>query len=96
VVGDGCNIAGTMQDADNDDCIGKRAIIDGVGAMEGDAQAWRKLLTGRRRQRKMPDRLKGGFNRMDKTGGNFLGGLARYIHPDFGKVDFGCIGEAEC
>jgi hypothetical protein len=95
LVRDSGNIARAMQDTDNDHGIRQRAVVDGVRAVERDAQAGGKLLSQGRGQGEIPHRLKGGFDRRDKAGGVFLRRPACNITPDFGKVGFGCLREAK-
>jgi hypothetical protein len=92
---DSGDIARAMQDADDDHGIRKRAVVNGVRAVECDAQAGGKLLSQGRSEGEIPHRFKGGFDCRDKAGGNFLGRLACNIRPDFGKVSFSGISEAK-
>ncbi len=51
--GQGRDIAGTVYYADDYDCVRRGKIIDGVGAVEGDPQAWRELAAGGIGEREM-------------------------------------------
>jgi hypothetical protein len=51
-----------VQHADDDHGVRERAVIDGIGAMERDAEAGGKLLARGCGKGEIPYRLKGGFD----------------------------------
>lgn len=88
-------VACAVQHADDNNHIGKRAIIDRIRAVESDTQSGGKFLTRRSGERKIPDRLKGCFNRGDKARRDFFGCVACDSEPDFGEVLLGGLGKAK-
>ena len=95
MIRDCCRVACAVQHADDNNRVRKRTIINRIGAMESDAQSGGKLLSRRSGEWKIPDRLKGRFNRGDKARRDFLGCVACDSEPDFGEVLLGGLGKAK-
>jgi hypothetical protein len=72
MIGDRGGVARAMQDTDDDNRVWKRPIVDGIGIMEGNPKTGAKLLPCRRGEWKVPHRFEHGFDRRNKTRGDFL------------------------
>jgi len=79
-------VASTVQDADDDNGIRKRPIVDRIRTIKGDPQPRPKLLPGRRRQREMSHRFKCRLDRREKPRRHQLRRLCGDVSPDLGEV----------
>ena len=94
-LGDGRDIARTMNDAHDDQLGGTHEIVDRVFLVERDSQAGGKMLALRAAQRKVQKGLKRAAEGMDKVGGDALRGFGGDRCPDFGEVGFRRLGQTE-
>ena len=88
-------VACAVQHANDNNRVGKPTIIDRIMTVESDTQSNGKFLTRGRGERKIPDRLKGPFNRGDKARRDFFGCVACDSEPDFNEVLLGGLGQAK-
>lgn len=85
-----------MQHADDNQFIRPRFVIDGVGAVEGDAQVWCELFPRRAGKREMPQRFERRFDLADEADRDLLGCIESDPRPEFGEIGFCRVGYAEC
>lgn len=91
-LGNHCNVARPVYDANDHDRIGMRQVIDGIGTVKRDPKARSKLLPSGTGKREMSKRLKGCLDRADKARRDLLRRLGRQSGPDFGEVSLSRIG----
>ena len=84
-----------MQDANDHDRVLVMHIVDGVITGETDAQVGREVLARGRSEWKMPQRFAILFDPVDESRCCRLRGLDSDVEPDFGKVGFRRLGQAE-
>lgn len=86
LAGDGRNIAGAMQDTNNNDFIGMGKVIDRVLLIEEHAQIRGKMRTGSTRERKAQHLIKSGLDAGDKFRCERFRGLLGQVAPDLCEV----------
>jgi hypothetical protein len=84
-----------MKDANDDDGVGKRPVVDGVGTVKGHAQAGCEVIAGSAGKGEMSKRLEGRFDGADKTVRDMLGSFRRQRGPYLGEIGFGGVGQSE-
>ena len=84
-----------MQDPGDDDFALRDEIVHRVSGVKHNAQPVRQIRPLRPRERKVPDRLKGGPKRLDTPRSNGFGRLGGKPGPDSCKVGFRRIGKPQ-
>jgi hypothetical protein len=92
LLGDGCGVTRTVQNADDYEFSIVVDIVDGVIAGEADAKAWRKILARRAGERKSEKRLAVIFDLVDDPRRGRRRGFGGDVKPDFREVGFCRIG----
>lgn len=84
-----------MQHADNHDLGFRRKIIDRIAAVESNAQIGRELMARRARKRKILQAGKDCVDFVEQARRRRFRTVVGDISPDFGKVGFRRVGQAE-
>lgn len=95
LVGDRGGIAGAMKDADDDQLAAAGQVIDGVGTMEGDTQAWGKLLAPRADERRVQQRGEFRLDGIDKARGDGSRCFGGDVRPNFRQIGLSRIRQSE-
>ncbi len=95
-LGDCDNVTSAVQHADNNQFIRSRLVIDGVGAVESDAQVRCELIPRGAGKREMLQWLERRFDLADEARRDLLGCTESDPRPEFGEIGFRRVGYAEC
>jgi hypothetical protein len=81
-----------VKNANDDQLVSNRQVIDGVGRMKNHAQARAELLAPGTDQWRMQKWVEFRFDGLQEARGDGLGRFCGDVSPDLGEILLGCIG----